>query len=196
MVAIALPTDPAPRDANARVVEAFNELRTAKGTNVQRVYRGGAHYALDLTMPPMRAETARKWRRLFKQGEVMLTVPQPGLEIGTPGIALVASEAPTGSTLPLKGLTANTFLPEGRFLSIETDGRHYFYAIAADCVVASDGTVSVPLEIMLQTAHAEDDPVNLVAPVIQGFVTVSEGSFQVVVPDIVPGIQFTIEERG
>ena len=63
-------------------------------------------------------------------------------------------------------------------------------------MVAADGTVSVPLEIMLQTAHAEDDPVNLVAPVIQGFATVSEDSFRVQVPDIVSGLQFTIEERG
>lgn len=196
MVAVSLPSSPAPRDINPRVVEAYNELRTAKGTNVQRVYRGGAHYAVDYTMPPMRSETARAWRRLFTQGEVIMRVPQPGLVTGTPGLALVATEAPSGSVLPLKGLTAHAYLQEGRLLSIETDGRHYLYAISANCVVASDGTVSVPLEIMLQTAHAEDDPVNLVDPVIQGFATVADDAHRAEVPGIVPGMQFTIEERA
>lgn len=196
-MAKSLPASPAPRQVAPRIITLRNELRSAIGGNIQRVQRKGDHYAADFSMPPMSYADATAWIDLRTVADtVVMTLPQPGLAIGSPGAApLVKGGGQIGSVLTIDGLTPGYTVRKGQYLSVFTNGRHWLYAASAAATANGAGEASIQLEVMLRYPPADNDPVNLAAPKIEGFASFSESLWTVDVARLV-GLEFSIEERG
>lgn len=190
-----LPTNPAPSQVTARPVSARNDLRPAFGGSTQRLLRKGTKYALDVVMPPMPYTTAMDWIDLDDETEtVVLKVPQPGLDIGSPGAPQVNGANQTGSTLAIKGLTPGYVIRKGQFLSIMTGGQRFLYRAKAAATANGSALATVTLQTLLRYPPANNDTVEIAEPRIEGFVQANAELWTVDVARLV-GLQFTIEER-
>ncbi len=194
-MALSLPTTPPPAKVTPRKIDASGNLSSAFGAGDQRLERMGTRWALDVTMPPMRYVDAVEFSDLEALGTTCIfPIPQPGLEVGTPGVGLVDGAGQSGSTLSLKGLTANYAFKKFQWITVITSGVRYCYRVGSAAVVAPDGTVDLPLSTMLRKPHGDEDVVKIADPEIEGFVSVEEGAWTVG-PDRLVYLSFTIQER-
>jgi hypothetical protein len=194
-MALSLPTTPAPSEVTPRKIDASGSLSSAFGAGDQRLERMGTRWALDVTMPPMRYVDAQEFSDLEAQGTTCIfPIPQPGLNIGTPGVGLVDGAGQSGSTLSLKNLTPNYAFKRWQWITVITSGVRYCYRAASAAVVASDGTIDLPLSTMLRKPHADEDVVKVSDPEIEGFVTLPEDAWKVG-RDRLVYLRFTIQER-
>lgn len=194
-MALALPTSPEPSKVTPRLVNSRSSLSSAFGAGDQRFARMGARWALDVTMPPMRYADAMSFADLASETDTcILPIPQPGIEIGTPGVGLVDGAGQTGSTLSLKGLSANYAFTKWQWITVVTSGDRYCYRVASVCVVASDGTIDLPLSTMLRVPHGDEDVVKIADPEIEGFVTLPDDAWAYDASRLVY-LSFTIQER-
>lgn len=176
-----------------RLITARNELTPAFGGDVLRLGRKGARYAFDVELPPMSYLSALDWGDLDDEtGTVLFTVPQPGVDTGTPGAVVVAGASQSGATLNISGATPHYPFRMGQFISVVTASRRYLYRIKSTVVADEDGLAALPLQTQLRTSPANLDPVEVATPYVEGYARV-EGS-----PVDVAGFvvrSFTIEER-
>lgn len=194
-MSLALPTSPALFEYEPRIFRSGSELSPATGGPDQRLDRMGDRYALDVTMPPMTYETSRAWSDLDDWLETCtLRIPQPGLTIGSPGTPLINGADQTGRSLILNGLTPGYILRKHQWISILTDGRHYCYRARADATADGSGNLTALLRTMLRVPHADNDPVEIAQPVIEGFVTVAEGAWKIDARDRLIRLRFLIKE--
>lgn len=192
-----LPTMPEPRAPfTYAVMRLSNDVTSLIGGNRQRNDRKGDHYAVDFNMPPMEPNEARAWRKLQTGSDtVLMKMPQPGFDVGTPGTPLVNGSMQLGSTLNLKGLTPGYVVRAGQFFSIITLGRRWLYAADADATANAGGNISIPLEVMIRTNHQNNDVVLIADPEIEGLPTVDRDAFTIDEDGYI-WLSFTIEERG
>lgn len=147
-------------------------------------------------MPPMSYADAMAWLDLRTVADtVVITLPQPGLLIGSPGVPLVKGGGQIGSVLTIDGLTSGYTVRKGQYLSVFTNGRHWLYAAASAVTANGSGEAAIQLEVMLRYPPTDNDPVNLAAPKIEGFASFADGLWTVDVARLV-GLEFSIEERG
>lgn len=194
-MAIALPTNPAPREASPRLITARNELRSAFGGSTQRINRLGSRWAIDITMPPMEYATAMAWAALLEEADTaVMRIYQPGFDTGSPGTPRVKGAGQTGNVLVVDGLTNGYVLKAGQFLSVIISGQRFAYQVRADVTVAS-GEAAIPIRPLIRKSPADNAVVEIADPMIEGFVTVPDGAFAIDGNRHVAGLSFTIEER-
>lgn len=195
-MSIALPDWPYPAAMTPRLVTGRAELRPAWGGDIQRINRAGSRFAIDVTMPVMRYEDAQDWSDINDEtATVTMQIVQPGLDVGAPGITLVKGAGQSGTTLTIDGFTPYYVLRKNQWISVTTGGRLYAYRVKTEVAASSIGEASVVLTTMLRAVHADNDPVEITEPRIEGFATVPEDAWMTNTAGHV-ALSFTIEERG
>jgi hypothetical protein len=195
-MAIALPDWPYPSAMTPRLVTGRAELRPAWGGDVQRLNRAGSRHAIDVTMPVMTYSAAQDWSDINDEtATVTMQIVQPGLDAGAPGATLVNGASQSGTTLVIDGFTPHYVLRKNQWISVSTGGRLYAYRVKTEVVADAAGAASVVLTTMLRVSPADNDTVEISAPRIEGFATVSDGAWATDTAGHV-ALSFTIEERG
>lgn len=192
-----LPTLPGAMSFTPRLVTSRSENNPAFGTPDQRFSRMGSRYEFVVSLEPMTEEQAMDWVDLDTEDDTcLLRVPEIEFDTGAPGAPLVDGASPTGTTLPVKGLTPFYPVRKGQWLSIVTDGTRYLYRAAAEAVANVDGEASVLLLTMLRVPHDDGDVIELADPMIEGFVTLGEDAWRIQGDDRLIWLTFTIKENA
>ncbi len=195
-MAIALPNTPFPASMTPRLVTGRAELRPAFGGDLQRLNRVGSRFAIDVTLPVMTYAAAQAWSDINDETDtVTMQIVQPGLNTGSPGTPLVNGAGQSGTTLILDGLTPHYVLRKNQWISVSTGGRLYAYRVKTEVAASAGGAVSVVLTTMLRVSPADNSPVQIAAPRIEGFATVPDDAWATNTAGHV-ALSFTIEERG
>jgi hypothetical protein len=195
-MAIDLPSWPYPAKQTPRLVSGRAELRPAFGGDIQRLNRAGSRYAIEYVMPVMRYEDAQDWSDINDEtSTVRMRIVQPGLDVGAPGITLVKGASQSGTTLIIDGFTPYHVLRKHQWISVTTGGRLYAYRVKTEVAANSSGEASVVLTTMLRVSPADNDPVEITEPLIEGFATVPDDAWATDTAGHV-ALSFTIEERG
>jgi hypothetical protein len=195
-MAIDLPSWPYPTKQTPRLVSGRAELRPAFGGDIQRLNRAGSRYAIEYVMPVMRYEDAQDWSDINDEtSTVRMRIVQPGLDVGAPGITLVKGASQSGTTLIIDGFTPYHVLRKHQWISVTTGGRLYAYRVKTEVAANSSGEASVVLTTMLRVSPADNDPVEITEPMIEGFATVPDDAWATDTAGHV-ALSFTIEERG
>lgn len=202
-MALTLPTCPRPVAFIPRLIKSENVMAPAFGGDELRVPRAGSKWAFDVTLDAMNAATAREWAaKLLAEGEVCRwTIPQPDLDVGTPGTVLVDGATQTGSTLNLKGFSASYAMKAGRWLSVTISSRLYLYMMRADGTANGSGNMAAPIQPMIRLSPGNNAAVNVAAPAIEGYVDLPDRSLEMLNRyragrGVLAGVSFTIRERG
>jgi hypothetical protein len=192
---LTLPTSPAPAQFALELVTARNELSPAFGGPVQRLNRKGSRWRATVSLPAMTYAEAMAWTDLRVEADtVVLDVPQPGLEIGSPGTPLVKGSGQLGASLLIDGLTVGYVIRKGQFLSVVTGSQRYLYQATAAATANGSGEATVAIRPMLRVSPADNAVVEIAAPKIEGFVR-TPPSFDVN-PAFHVVLGFDIEERA
>lgn len=175
MAILELPTSPGIATAQPRLIEFGMTMQPSTGAPAQFFDRPGTRFALDVTMPPMRAATALPFvSRLLRAKKEGLRLPWPlmGAGQGNPGSPQVDGTGATGTTLPLKGLTAGYPFLEGYWLTvIDAAGVRYMHNVAAAAVADGTGKATLTIYPPLRASLANNDTVLVQRPTIEGLVT-------------------------
>lgn len=193
---ITLPSN-GPAITDLKIVHAGGVIDSALGGGSQIVNRPGARFQLQVTLPPMRGADARRWfaaltAALFEGGR--FTLRQVDLAVGTPGSPLVNGAGQVGQLLAIDTGAANYAYKAGQCVSITTGGRRYLYPLAVDGVLNGSGAGVLPLSVPLRTSPADNDAVNIAAPVIEGSVALDDPHLPFNEARLALGMGFTITE--
>lgn len=195
-MAIALPDYPYPASMTPRLVTGRAELRPAWGGDIQRLNRVGSRFAIDVVMPVMTYADAQDWSDINDEtATVTMQIVQPGLDPGAPGVTLVKGASQSGTTLIIDGFTPYYVLRKNQWISVSTGGRLYAYRVKTEVVASALGEASVVLTTMLRASPADNSPVEITEPRIEGFATVPDDAWATNAAGHV-ALSFTIEERG
>lgn len=194
---IVLPSTPGPARSDLSILHAGGIVESALGGASQIVNRPGARCRLLVTLPPMQGANARKWfasltAALFEGGR--FTIRQVGLTIGTPGSPLVNGASQVGQGLVVDAGAASYAFKAGQVVSITTGGKNYLYPIAADYVLNGSGVGTLPLSLPLRVSPADNDPVQVLAPVIEGSIELDDPHLPFDESRLATGLSFTISE--
>jgi len=169
------------------------------GGTDQRINRLGNRWKMTAILPPMGVRLADEWGAALTDGlqnGVSFVVPEPGLPSGSPGAVLVNGAGQAGSALIVDGGTVGYVIRKGKWMSILTGGRRYLHKAAAPLRLGAGGAGSIPLTPLLRVIPADNAPVELARPRIEGLL---EGvpSWKITVQRAVEeGITFTIREAA
>ncbi len=175
---VALPTLRPPKTANMRPLD-FGAWQTPTGPGAaQRLERLGSRFALDLVTGQLRwAEDRRGWIAALLRGvsdTVLYPVPQPGLQIGTPGNPVVSGGAQAGSNLLMSGFMVGYAVRAGQFFSIVTAGQRYLYAATLNATADGNGFAYVTFWPPLRKSPTAGDVCEFVVPMIEGALSGNE----------------------
>lgn len=194
---ITLPAEFTPREANPFLVDTGGILRGATGGAAGRLNRPGQRWGVEVTMPPMSHDKARRFAALMtvaKRDGLRLTLPLGGGEVQGGGAGSVDGSGAAGTSLPVVGLTQGFMLRLGTWLTVENAaGERFAHQIAAPVRVGTDGKATITLTTALLTELADGDAVLVSQPTIEGVVT-SEVNWVLPVNRIVQGLSFRVEE--
>lgn len=177
------------------MVKAVNDLSPSFSGADQQIRRKGSRYSLTFTMPSLSYAEAMPWMAdLGAEGDtVVLEVCQPGLVVPNAGAPRVNGAGQGGAALSIKGLPAGYTILKGQFFSVISSGQRYLYRAAQAAVATAGGVASVPLQTMLRRPPNADDVVEIVTPMIEGFVRDFADPEVGVDHEVV--LSFTIRER-
>lgn len=193
---VALPSFPGPRVQTWSLVEFGGVQQSPLGGAAQRVNRLGSRWRCEIELPPMTPANARIWAAALAKGlreGVSLAIRQVDLMPGSPGSVLVAGAGQAGASLAVDGGTVGYVARTGQWCSILTGGRRYLHQIAAPVQFSGTGTATLPLEPLLRAIPADNAPVELAAPVIEGLLDAPPG-WTIDAGRLVRGLAFAIEE--
>jgi hypothetical protein len=195
---IDLPDYPGPQSAEPGLVDYGGFLSPPLGGPIQRIDRMGNKFKIAVTMPPMSGSEGRVWiARLIKGKSEGARMEYPLLDFapGYPGTPLVNGSGQAGRFLNLKSCRPNYVYREGQFISVKTGGRHHLIMVDGQAVVASDGTVTVPITPMIRVSHLDNDEVHVSKPMIEGYILGNEQRWRLQVGNFV-NLSFEIEEAA
>jgi len=177
-MAVALPTLRPPKTATPRPLD-FGAWQTPTGPGAaQRLERLGSRFALDIVTGQLRwTEDRRAWIAALLRGiseTALYPVPQPGLQIGTPGSPVVSGANQAGSNLVISGFTVGYVIRAGQFFSIVTAGQRYLYAATTDATADGNGFGYVSFWPPLRKSPAAGDVCEFAAPMIEGALSGNE----------------------
>lgn len=199
MAVIELPDSPAPNGVDVTVLDFGMTLRPAVGAAASRINRPGARYRVAVSFPPMKPDTARVFLSRFQQGQregLRIDYPLLGLSQGAPGSPVVDGANPTGTTLPVRGLTPGYAVKEGYALTlIDADGDRYLHFVAAPVMASGTGTATVTLTLPIRAPLADGSTILLAKPTVEGLI-VDELGWSLNVDRLIRGGTVTIEEAA
>lgn len=195
---IELPDSPAPNGVSPTLIDYGLILRPALGGAVQRVDRAGSRFRAEVSFPPMRPDTARRFiSRLLdaKREGLRIEYPLLGVSQGIPGTPVVDGAGQTGTTLAVRGLTPRYAFKEGFWLSIVKAGQHYLHNCRSNAVAGGDGATTVTITPPLRTDFPDGAAIHLAKPMIEGLIDGNEWSWSIPVERLI-ALQVTIEEAA
>jgi hypothetical protein len=173
-------------------------LPSALGASSDRIARLGDRYAARVTTPAMHIEPeGRRWSAKLLRARrlgAIITIHQPGFNIGAPGAPMVAEAVAGGRTIPLVGLTPNYPIRMGQWFNyFDTDGQRYLDQFATQVVANADGEAEVEIQNLLRVELAEDAAISL-RPCIEGWI---EGDFSIRRPvELITSFSFLVSEKA
>lgn len=197
MAAVAIPVSTGYVNAVPEFIDNSVRLVPPAGGVSQTILRLGSRWALSVSLPQL-----REGPNLLAITTAVLTGrtlgasypwPQPGLVIGTPGSPLVDGAGQAGMALVLKSVAAGYVFRVGQAISILTGGRRYLHIVTAAATASGGGAVTLAIYPMLRAPPANNAPVEVAAPVIEGSISRDNFSWSHDVDDWVP-LSFRIEE--
>lgn len=183
---------------DVRVISTRTDLRSATGSNHQRIGRKGSHYIGVFACEPMTPEDARPWRRLETEDQMVVAqIEMPGIDVGAPGANIrVNGAGQAGASLIIDGLTPNYVVRESQLLThVSATGDQRLYMAAEEVVANGSGQATIPLRTMLIAPPADNDVILMAGLSIEGFPTLEDGSFLIDGNGYV-NIRFSVEEPG
>ncbi len=194
---IELPGHIVPNGAGCALVDRGGVLR---GATALRVNRLGSHYRAAITLPPLDGDDGRiVVARLIRAKREGLRVAYPLLSVDqSVGAAVVVDGAgQIGSRLAVRGLTANAWIREGFWLSIQSAaGQHYLHNVGADVRADGSGRAVLALaDTLLRYPFADGARVHIEQPMIEGIVEGDDFEWTLSVAHHT-AIDFTIEEAA
>lgn len=185
------------KSAGEFVVDTTIETLSALGADEQRFERAGTRWGFNVMVAAKTAEQAIPWKVLHRRGETFLmSVPQYGLDVGSPGTPLVYGAGQTGSTINLKGFVPGYTVRAFQWLSLVTGGQRYLYQARSEVTADSGGLASVPLSSILRMSPQADDVVEIEDPKIEGWVDYPSAGFSLDTATIMTGLSFSIREAA
>jgi hypothetical protein len=170
--------------------------RGAVGGSAQRINRNGARWRVEVTLPPMRPAQAREWAAALIRGlrtGVSWNIRQVTTPTGSPGAVLVNGADQAGNSLIVDGGTPGFVLRQGQWFNITTGARKYLYQAASTLRLDASGAGTIELEPTLRAIPADNDPLTIAAPVIEGLL-VDVPEWAIDAGRLVRGLTFAIEE--
>lgn len=196
---IELPESPAPNGVEVTLVDFGMVLRPASGAEILRVNRAGSRYRVAVSFPPMQPDVARVFMSRFQQAKregLRIDFPLLGMSQGAPGTPMVVGANPTGTTLPLDGLTPGYAIKEGYALNvIDAAGDRYLHFVAAPVMADASGEAEIELTVPIRAPLPDNAVVLLGKPTIEG-VVVEDIGWSLNVDRLVRGATVTIEEAA
>jgi hypothetical protein len=172
---ISLPTCPMPTDYQVLLRDFGTILTPLLGGPDIRINRLGTRFGLRLDMPPMDVEDGGMAyvARLLQGRQSTVILPWPLLDFdpGDPGAPLVSAAVTSGTSLPIKGLSAGYQIKEGQFFSVIHAGRRYVYMFAAAGAANSSGVLTAQIYPLLRTPLSANDVIEIASPKIEGLVS-------------------------
>lgn len=194
MAAYILPSDPPPEHMSIAKVSAANMLTPAYGGADAEMDRKGERYALTFRLPSQAYADAAKWSVLNKKGRTyVMEVHQPGVIIPAQPDPRVKGAGQAGTQILIDGLTPGQPIKTGWFLSIISAGQRFLYRADADTVATGEGAALIDLQEMLRRPPNDNDVVELVKPMIEGYARDIRETAVGVDHEVI--VEFTIRER-
>jgi hypothetical protein len=194
-MAIDLPTPPIQSQFSPRMVTAGGLLRSPIGGAAIGVNHPGDRHALDVVIPPLREDQARKWRaRLIRSAatRVPLRLAWPQSDMPSLGVVTVDGAGQTGMILAITGGTVDAIAPEGGYFSVSDGVRYDLYMVAEDREL-SGGDTLLDIAPMLRRPPAHAAALNFASPIIEGLVAGNiSWNLEMMIDQ---GISFSIEEN-
>lgn len=191
-----LPAYPGPAAVRWTLVDFGGTQGGVLGGSSQRVNRLGNRWRCEVAMPPMPPALAREWAAALSKGlrtGVSWKVREVGTPAGSPGPVLVAGAGQAGFALAVDGGTRGHVIKAGKWLSILTGGRRYLHQTAATLQLSATGTGTLEIEPALRVSPADNSPVEIDIPVIEGLLG-DAPSWSLDETRMVRGFSFVIEE--
>jgi len=196
---IELPDSPAPNGVEVELRDFGMTLTPSTGAAIQRLNRPGSRYRVAVSFPPMKPDVARVFVSRFQQSKsqgLRIDYPLLGLSQGSPGAPVVDASNPTGTTLPVRGLTPGYAVKEGYALTlIAADGSRYLHFVGDPVKAGSDGKASIKLTVPIRAPLANGSTILLAKPTVEGFV-VDDIAWSLSIDRLVRGATVTIEEAA
>lgn len=173
-MAVELPQPRLPQKAVPQYLDYGADQKAPMGGAYQRLNRLGNRFALQITYPRLKPEPdgrilASRLRRAKTEG-ALFPVPQPGLDLGSPGSPVVNGAGQMGSSLTLRNFAPGYTVREGQFFSIIHGGRRYLHCAAADATSTGGGNITLTLYPMLRIRPADGAICEFAKPYIEGIV--------------------------
>lgn len=193
---VELPDTPAPNGATPTLLDFGLVQRPASGAALQIIDRPGSRWQWEITYPVMKADTARKFTAQLSKAKrqgLRIEIPLLGIKQGLPGSPVVNGAGQAGTTLSVRGLTANYAFKEGYWLTIiDSDDTYYLHQISAAGVANGSGVATMSIEPALRVPFADGDMILLAKPMVEGIVT-SQATWSMNLGNLVQ-LGFTLEE--
>lgn len=169
---IEFPDDPWPNGVNIVPIDFGFIQRPLSGAASLRVDRPGNRFRIELSYPPMKPDVARKFMARVQRGKregIRVKLPLLGLNQGNPGSPVVDGADPTGTTLPLRGLTPGYAAKEGFWLHVEdADGTRYLHSVQNNGQADASGDLTLDIEPPIRAPLEDGATVELAAPTFEG----------------------------
>lgn len=196
MALVVLPASPGPRAVAWEPVDFGGTLRGPLGGSAQRVNRLGNRWKVQVTMPVMRPALAREWAGALTSGlrnGVSWKIRQVTTPTGSPGTVLVNGASQSGLSLICDGFNPGYAVRGGQWLNVTTGGNRYLYQSVSTVIGDGSGDATLAIEPALRAEPADNDPVELAVPYIDGLLVTPPG-WSIDADRIARGFSFGIEE--
>lgn len=196
---IELPDGVVPNMVQPALIDFGSVQRPPLGGPLQRVNRLGNRFRVSVSLPPIlnrdlgRVIVSRLLRA--KTEGIRIEWELVGIEQGSPGSPLVKGAGQAGSSLLCDGFRAGYGFSEGFWLSIAVSGQHYLHNVAVSGSADGAGEATLTLTPPLRVSPADNSPVHLQKPMIEGLVMGDEWAWEYSLAHHV-GISFDIEEAA
>lgn len=193
---IELPEGIVPNSITPALVDFGGTQRPPMGGPLLRVNRLGNRYKVAVSLPPIlnrdlgRVVVSRLLRA--KTEGLRIEWQLIGVDQGSPGSPLVKGAGQAGSSLLCDGFRLGYGFSEGFWCSIEHNGQHFLHNVSASGA-ATAGEATLTLTPPLRVSPADNSPVHLQKPMIEGLVSGDEFVWNYSLAHHV-GIEFEIEE--
>lgn len=177
-----LPQLPLGTSTNFRLISNANILESSFGGPSQRNAKLGDRWAVEIVCRPMKASQAGPVITALLQGlseKLIVNVPQPGVDIGTPGNPTVSGAGQSGSSVTMTGFSPGYQIKNGQFFSIVANGVRYLHRARADVTANGTGAAVVPMLPMLKVSPPAGSVCEFAQPKIEGFVDGNEQGWTV-----------------
>lgn len=170
---IALPAFHRATDYALRPVRGSRPARSATNATRQPNNRTGDHWSMEIAPGALSPTCARSLLADVLQGvgePLRAYIPMRGIEMGTPGLPLVAGADQVGGSLTTDGWTPHYSIPKGTMFNVMLASAPSLHITTAAIVAAADGTATIPFWPDLRDIPDNNTPLEFVAPFIEGLI--------------------------